>query len=48
MENTVDVLFSKYNRERKEQFRIATYIVENADKKIVKKLALNESSKAHI
>lgn len=48
MENTVDVLFSKYNRERKEQFRIATYIVENTDKKIVEKLALNESSKAHI
>ena len=42
------VCFAKYNRERREQFRIATHIVEENDKRIVEKVALNSASVEHV
>ena len=43
-----EVLYSKYNRERRKEFRIATHIVERHNEKKVEKIPLNELSKAHI
>lgn len=43
-----DVLFAKYNRERKKEFRIATYIVQEDNNKKVIKCPLNAASKQHI
>lgn len=42
------VLFSKYNRARKPEFRLATTILEENGKRYVEKKALGEDASAHI
>jgi len=46
--NEENVVFAKYNRERKEQYRISTYIKRIGEKVIVEKKALTESGVAHV
>lgn len=43
-----EVVFAKYNRERKSRFRIKTEILKNGKQYIVKKTALNHESQEHL
>lgn len=43
-----EIIFAKYNRERKSRFRIKTEILKDENKCIVRKTALNNESKEHL
>lgn len=43
-----NVIFAQYARERREKFRICTYIKEENNKRFVVKKALNECAKEHV
>ena len=43
-----EIIFAKYNRERKSKFRIATYIKKMGDNYVVEKHALNSEAVRHI
>lgn len=42
------ILYAKYSRERMEEYRIATYIVEQDGRRLVKKKALNRRAEEHL